>query len=79
MTRVPAPQVGDIPQPGVPVAQFTPPSSVVGIQSTGTPWTTSLFDCHQNQTNGIFFFFLSFFFSSIHELVIKIVVKNIEF
>lgn len=42
-------------QTGVPVSQFAPPNyhqANVNL-SVGRPWSTGLFDCHEDQTNGI--------------------------
>lgn len=44
-----------IQQTGVPVSQFAPPNyhqANVNL-SIGSPWRTGLFDCQEDQTNGI--------------------------
>ncbi|CAN8321524.1 unnamed protein product [Cochlearia groenlandica] len=42
-------------QTGVPMSQFAPPSNPqanVNL-SIGTPWSTGLYDCHEDQTNAV--------------------------
>ena len=35
-----------------PFGSITPRSEADMIQQIGNPWSTGLFDCHENQTNG---------------------------
>lgn len=53
---IPVQKIGTpIQQTGVPVSQFAPPNyhqANVNL-SVGSPWSTGLFDCHEDQTNGI--------------------------
>ena len=55
----------DVETLGIPVGS-APPDSTAETQAIGKPWSTGLYDCHENQTNGIiillFYYFL--FYSS---------------
>ena len=50
----------EIPQTGEAIGSTAPNYQTYPSQPLGSPWSTGLFDCHENQTNGIFLFFSIF-------------------
>jgi len=40
------------------IGSFAPRYEADTVQPIGSPWSTGLFDCHENQTNGIIYFTL---------------------
>lgn len=47
---------------GIPVGSAPPDRMSAETQAIGNPWNTGLFDCHENQTNGIIIMLFHFHF-----------------
>lgn len=60
----------DVETVSIPVAS-APPDFI----AIGKPWSTGLFDCYENQTNGIIFILLSFLFFLTFSLQLDIALK----